>query len=193
MNIRATRCAHTAALALAFSLTAVFAGSALAADSNDMAKDSSAHQGSISVTESKTVDAAPDKVWSAIGDFDSISDWHPAVSSSDISEGENNETGAQRHLMLGDGGTVDEELVSRDNDGMTYSYKIVGGVLPVSNYMSTISVEPEGDAQSKVTWEGHFDPAEGQTEEVATEVITNVYRAGLVNVKSMLNGDGAGK
>ena len=190
MTIRTARLSQTAAIALALSLTATVAGSAWAAQNNDMSKDDGAHHGSISVSESKTVDAAPDKVWSAIGDFDAISSWHPAVSSSDISEGVNNEPGAQRHLMLGDGGTVDEQLVSRDDDGMTYSYKIIGGVLPVSNYMSTITVEPDGSEQSKVIWEGHFDPAEGQSEETAREVITNVYRAGVINIKSMMNGDG---
>jgi len=191
MNIRATRLAHTTTMALALSVAAVFAGSALAADGTDMAKKDAGHQGEISVTESKTINAAPDEVWETVRDFDAISMWHPAVVSSDISKGENNEPGAQRHLTLGDGGTIDEQLVSWDDDGMSYSYKIIGGVLPVSNYMSTISVEAEGDEQSKITWTGHFDPAEGQKADMAREVITNVYRAGLVNVKTMMDGNDA--
>ncbi len=189
MTIRARHLTHMAAMALAFSVTAVFAGNALAADNSKMTKDDAAHQGSIHVTESKTIDAAPDEVWSTVRDFDAISLWHPAVVSSDITKGENNKPGAQRHLTLGDGGTIDEQLVSWDDEGMKYSYKILDGVLPVSNYMSTIAVEPEGDEQSKITWTGHFDPAEGQTADMAREVITNVYRAGVVNVKTMMDGN----
>ncbi|WP_353249106.1 SRPBCC family protein [Salinisphaera sp. T31B1] len=149
----------------------------------------SSKAGSITVTETQTVDAAPDEVWSTIRDFDAISLWHPAVESSDITEGENNKPGAKRHLTLTDGGTIDEQLITWDDQGMRYSYKILDGVLPVANYRSTIAVEAEGNEQSKVIWKGRFDPAEGQTADKAREVMKTVYRAGLDNIKTMMDGN----
>ncbi|GAB3686023.1 SRPBCC family protein [Salinisphaera aquimarina] len=189
MNIRAKRFNTTATLVLTTCVSALLATPAFAADKDASAMADHAKKGSITVTQSKVIDAAPDEVWSTVRDFDALSLWHPAVESSDIAKGENNKPGAQRHLTLSDGGTVDEQLISWDDAGMSYSYKILGGVLPVSNYVSTIAVEAEGDERSRLIWKGQFDPAEGQTADKAKTVITSVYDAGLNNVDTMMSGD----
>lgn len=171
-------------LAAAFLLAG---GTAVAADDAD---GDAAASGSINVKESITVDAPPAKVWQAIGDFDAIDRWHPAVESAEIIEGENNEPGARRHLMLaGDGGTIDEELVARDDDRMSYSYRIVEGVLPVRNYSAEIAVEAAHGNASRILWTGSFDAAEGVEDAKAQEVITGVYTGGLKNVKKMMQAE----
>ena len=161
-------------------------GPAVAAD--DTASD--AASGDIDVKESITVDAPPAKVWKAIGDFDAIDRWHPAVESAEIVEGENNEPGARRHLTLaGDGGTIDEELVARDDDRMSYSYRLIEGVLPVRNYRSEIVVKAAHGNATRIVWTGNFDAAEGVEDAKAQEVITGVYTGGLENVKKMMQAD----
>lgn len=77
---------------------------------------------------------------------------------------------------------------------MSYSYKIPGathdvGILPVTNYSSTISVKANGD-KSTVTWKGAFyrgypnnDPPADLNDEAAVEAVTNVYKAGLAHLK----------
>ena len=132
----------------------------------------------LDVSKSQQTDAAPGAVWSAVGDFCGIADWHPAVAKCEASE----EGGKTRRTLTlaGGGGTLVEELVSRDDDKMQYTYRIVDGPLPVQNYESTISVAPSGDG-STISWTGHFD-AKGASDDKAEEVIGGIYDAGLKGI-----------
>ena len=83
-----------------------------------------------------------DALWSKIGDFCGISNWHPAVEKCELS--------AALHFSLG-GGTIVEALVKMDAAGHSYTYSIVSSPLPVANYTSTIGVAADG-AGSVMTW-----------------------------------------
>ncbi|MEQ8798049.1 MAG: SRPBCC family protein [Salinisphaeraceae bacterium] len=145
----------------------------------------SAGDSSLSASQSATINAPAADVWETIGDFGDLDGWHPAVESTEITTGTNNEPGAQRLLTLGgDGGTVTEELQAYDADGMSYTYTIVEGVLPVADYQATITVMPAGDNSSNVSWSGTFNAA-GADDATATETINGVYKAGLDNLKGM--------
>lgn len=111
--------------------------------------------------------------WAAIGDFCGISKWHPVVTKCQISEKDGK---TFRTLTLKDGATLLEQLVSFDKAGMSYTYTIVEGPLPVKNYTSTIAVKPAGSA-STVTWAGTFE-ANGAADADAIKTITGVYEAG---------------
>ena len=82
-----------------------------------------------------------------------------------------------RTLALKGGGTLKEEQVSRDDKVMSYTYTILEGPLPVSDYRSTLAVAPDG-AGSKVTWSGTFD-AKGVPDSVASDAIQGIYESGL--------------
>jgi hypothetical protein len=116
--------------------------------------------------------ASADAVWTKIGDFCGISNWHPAIEKCTLSA-----DGKMRTLSLKGGGTVVEKLEKRDDAGHSYSYSIVEGVLPVANYMSTISVANEG-AGSIVTWSGKYD-AKGASDADAKKTMDGVYQAGV--------------
>ena len=176
-----------AGFATGLALATLFAGTALAAHHEE--GDDGIAAGSITVTESVAINAGPDKVWGLVRDFKGLANWHPAVQSSELTEGENNKSGAVRHLMLGDGGSINEKLTAWSDEEMQFSYEIVDGVLPVSNYASTIMVEAEGESSAKLTWKGQFDAAEGTADKDAKGVITNVYRAGLTTVRTMATGE----
>jgi len=92
----------------------------------------------------------------------------------------------QRSLTLPDGAELVEELVSRDDDAMAYTYRILEGPLPVANYESTISVSASGDG-STIGWSGTFD-AEGASDAEATDVIGGIYDAGLASLKDKTGG-----
>jgi mxaD protein len=166
---------------------ALCAGAALAAHHEESA-NSMAGEASITVNESRIINAPAEAVWELVRDFDGLANWHPAVQSSEIIEGENNRPGALRHLRLANGGSIDEELTEWDDDAMQYSYRIVDGVLPVEHYVSTIRVQPEGADSARLSWQGQFDTAEGTNDEDAKGVITNVYRAGLTTVRMQVDG-----
>ena len=63
---------------------------------------------------------------------------------------------------------------------MSYTYTILEGPLPVSDYRSTLAVAPEGSG-SKVTWQGSFS-AKGVPDPVAQDVISGIYDAGLKGI-----------
>ena len=81
----------------------------------------------------------PDTVWKKIGDFCGIKSWIPAVSGCVISP-----DGKQRTVSLKGGGEVVERLDNWDNAKRSYTYSILSGPLPVSDYRSTLSVLPDG-------------------------------------------------
>jgi mxaD protein len=145
------------------------------------------------VSKQATVDAPPDQVWAKIKNFDGLNTWHPAVEKDEIIGGKNNEVGAERLLSLKGGGTIKERLLAFDDKKHMYKYAILEGVLPVSDYTSTISVEPAGKGKSTVTWSGSFKrkdtgdkPAADANDETATKTMSGVYEGGLENLKKMM-------
>ncbi|OIQ99390.1 polyketide cyclase / dehydrase and lipid transport [mine drainage metagenome] len=151
----------------------------------DEAKNLSAH-------EEVTIDAPSAKVWAKISNFNDLGAWHPAVKSTEIITGKNNKVGTERLLTLQDGGTIKEKLLAYNAKAKTFKYAIVEGVLPVTSYVSTVTVKPAGKGKSLVVWKGTFKrkdtsatPAEGQDDATAVKVISSVYRGGLDNLKKI--------
>ncbi|HEY8086171.1 MAG TPA: SRPBCC family protein [Methylophilaceae bacterium] len=164
-----------AALVIAFTLPV----SAIAADT-------------LKAEESVQIKAPADKVWAKISNFNDLGAWHPAVKSTELVSGENNKVGAMRLLTLQDGGTIKEKLLGYNSKKMTFKYTIIESVLPVSSYVSSVTVTANKDNTSKVVWKGSFKrkdlsdkPAAGQDDETATKTITSVYRGGLDNLKKI--------
>ena len=94
-------------------------------------------------------------------------------------------------LTLGkEGGPqVHETLRKYDAEKMSYSYMITEvdpAVFPVTNYSSTLSVAPNADGGSKITWKAGFyrgfpnnDPPENMNDEAAMKAVTGLYELGL--------------
>jgi mxaD protein len=148
--------------------------------------------GNLSAVEKVTINAPAAKVWAKASNFGDLGAWHPAVAKTEITSGTNNTKGAVRLLTLGDGGKITETLTAYDAAGMTYSYVINEGVLPVSNYASTIQVKAIDAGSSEVTWTGNFkrkdlsaNPAKGADDEAATNTAHAVYSGGLDNLKKI--------
>jgi carbon monoxide dehydrogenase subunit G len=128
----------------------------------------------LDVAKSVDVAAPPAKVWSTIGDFCGIGQWHPAIEKCALSK-DGGKT--LRTLNLKGGGTIVESQTARDDKAMSYTYAIVSGPLPVTDYSSTISVVPKGTG-STVNWTGSFK-AKGAPDPVAVDAITGIYDSGL--------------
>jgi mxaD protein len=134
--------------------------------------------------ESIEINAKAGDVWAKVSNYGDLGAWHPAVKSTEIIEGKNNEKDAVRVLTLQDGGTIKEKLEFYSAARKRYSYKILEGVLPVSDYRSTISVKAIAADKTKVTWRGKFQSA-GASDEDALKTISGVYRGGLDNLKKI--------
>src|SRR5690606_1267165 len=124
-------------------------------------------------------------VWAVIGNFNALPDWHPAVEKSEL---EKKDGGTLRRLSLAGGGTIEEELEKIDDKERRYSYSIVSGPLPVSNYTATLKVREAADGTGcTVEWSSEFE-AKGAPEGDAVAAISSIYEAGFENLKKMFGG-----
>jgi mxaD protein len=146
----------------------------------------------LNVEEKIEVNAPANTVWFKLHNFSDMGAWHPAVKKTELIEGENNKAGAVRLLTLQDGGTIKEKLINYKFKEKSFEYEIIEGVLPVSNYVSTLTVTEAKDGKSLVVWKGNFKrkdisdkPAAGSTDEDAVKTITSVYKGGLDNLKKV--------
>jgi hypothetical protein len=135
-----------------------------------------------SVVKSIDVMGKPAEIWSAIGPFCAIKDWHPAIGEC-TSDGKSPPT---RTLVTKDGkATFIETQTGRDDKDYTYSYAIKSSPLPLTGYKSTITIKPKGADMSTITWKSTFTPNPGQ-DAAASDAVGGIYQAGLDSVKAKM-------
>jgi hypothetical protein len=131
-----------------------------------------------SLSRSVDVDGAPSAVWSAIGPFCAIRDWHPAIATCT----EDGKSPSTRTLVTKDGKATFVELqISEAGAKNQYSYSFVSSPLPVTHYRSTLKVTARGNG-SKVTWSGDYTPDNGK-EKDADQALAGIYETGLQAIK----------
>jgi hypothetical protein len=146
------------------------------------------------VVETIEIAAPPDKVWAVVGDFADVS-WRPEIARAEA-EGGNVPEKAVRRLFYKTGGSLDERLVQYDAAAMSLRYIIERAdiaVLPVGNLSATLTVRGIAEGASRVEWKSRFyrafpggNPPEQFTDEVATEAVTRIFKAGLASLKAKL-------
>lgn len=114
-----------------------------------------------------------EEVWDLVGDFGDLG-WHPAAKATDL---EDRDGIVHRAITLPDDAVLVERLEGMDDSGKIYSYSIVEGPLPVSDYRSTLRVIPLKDG-CEVAWGSTFAAA-GVSDEAAKEVVAGIYEAGF--------------
>ena len=142
----------------------------------------------LKVTESITVAASPAKIWAVLGDFSGLPGWHPAVATTDIVDGSDNKVGAVRSIATKDGARIIEKLLAYDAARHTMTYRITESPLPVTHYVSTLSVAPSG-AGTLVTWKSTFKRdrnAKDVDDAKAKEIVAGIYKAGFDGLRTVL-------
>lgn len=140
----------------------------------------------ISVTEKVDIAASPVDVWAIAKDFGNIPSWHPAFVGATNTDG--NHPGSVRVLDLG-GPTITEELVRFNDEHRNFTYKITQvdpAVLPIKDYISWFAVRDNGNGGSSVIWMGNFNTVNDAPPADVEKGIRGVYRAGLDNLKILL-------
>ena len=140
---------------------------------------STASAQALEVKRRTEVPGEPQTIWSFVGDFCAIKDWHPLVA--DCKQTEEGGT-TFRTLTLKNGGTIKEKLL--ESDDTSYSYEIIESPLPVKNYKAKFHVEEdERDPQrTTIFWEATFD-ANGVSDDDAKKKITDIFTSGLKGIK----------
>lgn len=119
------------------------------------------------------------EVWQLVGGFNSLPDWLPFITASELSEG-----GRVRHLTTGDGEKIVERLMSYDEEERRYSYHIVQSPFPQTDYLATLRVTETGDDnRAHVEWFGQFKP-DGVADDVVETLFQGIYDGGLQGLKA---------
>ena len=120
--------------------------------------------------------AAPDDVWSVIGQFNL--QWHPSVARARlIGEG----LGQLRRLETREGREIVERLAEIDNTKRSYRYTLVSGV-PASHYAGVINVRPQGNG-SVAEWRVDF-LANNQPDIAVRASVSRLVETGLGSLKT---------
>jgi len=128
------------------------------------------------VADAVELAAAPETVWSLIGQFNL--DWHPLVAQVRlIGEG----IGQLRRMETRDGGVVIERLEERDESRRNYRYSMVAGIA-ASHYAGTIEVRPKGSG-CIAEWRVQF-LADNQPDIAVRTRVTALITTGLGSLKT---------
>lgn len=133
------------------------------------------------VSKSVKLSVPAAQVWTLVGGWNALADWHPGIQKSELEGG-----GEVRRLHLVGGGEIVETLERHDDDARTYSYEINASPLPVANYKATITVRDE-EGGAEVEWSSSFQPS-GASEGDAVATVQGIYEAGFDNLKKLLGG-----
>jgi uncharacterized protein YndB with AHSA1/START domain len=98
------------------------------------------------------IDAAPDAVWKIVSDAPNIADWFPAMTSS-------SGDGTRRTVVLTDGSTLEEAVVTNDPALRRFQYRVVGGDLPVEHHLGTVDVIEVEPNRTVVVYSTEIEPA----------------------------------
>jgi hypothetical protein len=132
-----------------------------------------------SLTRQMDVAAPAAQVWSDIGGFCAIKDWHPLVGVC-VTDGK---TPVTRTLITKDGKVsfVETEM-ARDDARHVYSYNFVVSPLPAPKYLATIRVVAKSATTSTIVWHGDYTAVPGKEKDVEAS-LANVYDTGLAALK----------
>ena len=127
------------------------------------------------VAESVELAAAPDKVWSVIGQFNLA--WHPLVASVRLT---GTGIGQLRTLKTPDGNEVIERLEELDDAQRTYRYSKIAG-FPATHYIGTIAVKAKASG-SVAEWRVEF-LADNQPDIAVRARVSTLIKTGLGGLK----------
>lgn len=121
-----------------------------------------------------------EQVWSLLGGFDWLPRWLDVIASSTLSDG-----GRLRHLKTADGAIIVERLLSFDEDERHYSYALLEGPSPVTDYVGTMSAKDDGNGGTLASWSSTF-LVQGADEAEVIGHFEALYRAGLERLKAVV-------
>jgi len=128
------------------------------------------------VAQSVELAAAPDEVWSLIGQFGG--DWHPMTARVSLT---GTGIGQLRTIQMLDSRKIIERLDAIDDAKRSIRYTNIAG-MPVSHYTGTLEVMPKGSG-CVVDWRAQF-LATNATDRAVKVMVSTLLKTGVENLKS---------
>jgi uncharacterized protein YndB with AHSA1/START domain len=139
---------------------------------------------------SSVIDAPAEKVWDRIRDFNGLPKWHPRIRESRIEEAvPADKVGCVRNFVLQSGDTIREQLLGLSDHELFYSYSMLEGPMPLSDYIATIRLTPvtEGN-RCFVEWSAEFSCEPDNEADLVSGIGTNVFQGGFDALKRHFGG-----
>lgn len=148
----------------------------------------------LTVHQSIKINAPPAAVWAVVGDFNGLPRWLATIADSKIVYGTNNQVGAIRQFTRRNGTKATERLIDYDPVAMRIGYTYVDGMIMASDYFPVVTVKDAGDGTSIVDWNARLKrlayamdpPPPGQDDKSLTDFFNGIYKAGLENLKRVI-------
>lgn len=136
---------------------------------------------------SKIIDAPADSVWPVIRDFSALPVWFPFVESCVLSDGAViDQVGTVRTNTVTGGNIIQEKLLELSDRHRRIAYSVVGGDVPVIDYVATLTVHAvTEDNRSFVEWWADFD-VDGEIAPIAEWVRTGIFETCLKELERVL-------
>ncbi|MFF8840983.1 SRPBCC family protein [Streptomyces sp. NPDC015130] len=134
--------------------------------------------------------AAPDDVWSVIGDFGGLAAWHPHVPPATLEHDADPETPGTVRVFALDGRVVARErLLAHDPGTRSYRYALLDPVvLPVTGYEATLAVHPHPDG-AEVRWTAAYRAPDELVPRVEAVFGDGTYASGLDALRARFPGE----
>lgn len=121
-----------------------------------------------------------ERAWALVGDPCGVPRWYPLYETCVLE-------GTTRTLTRADGATLVEDILTRDDDAMTYSYAVTGG-LPLAEHHASFTVVPTG-AGCRVEWRTHAVHEDASID--MEERLADRQREALEGLRAVLEGEAA--
>ena len=143
------------------------------------------------VYRSAVIDAAADRVWALVRDFNALPQWHPAIAQSAIEDGlPSDQVGCVRRFTLrSDGGLLREQLLALSDLDRTCTYSILISPMPVANYVATLRFTPiTAGNKTFAEWWAEFDVTSGPEQATTSDIGDNVFVLGFASINKLVSG-----
>ncbi|WP_434052994.1 MAG: SRPBCC family protein [Roseibium sp.] len=142
------------------------------------------------VYTSSVINAPAAKVWERIRDFNGLPKWHPRIRESRIEDAlPADKVGCIRNFNLQNGDNIREQLLGLSDYDLFYSYSMLEGPMPLSEYIATLRLTPvtEGD-RTFIEWSAEFECDPENEDDLVSGIGTNVFQGGFDALKRHFGG-----
>lgn len=115
-----------------------------------------------SITVKRQTKIAPEKMWHVIGDFANVAKFHPLLSGSELTGGQDNTVGGERVCSFKDGSSIREKLLEYEA-GKHYRVEFIElGKFPFKRAFGTVGLTPTTNpGESEIYMTIDFQPKAG--------------------------------
>lgn len=142
------------------------------------------------VYTSSVINAPASRVWERIRDFNGLPKWHPRIRESRIEDAlPADKVGCIRNFNLQNGDNIREQLLGLSDYDLFYSYSMLEGPMPLSDYIATLRLTPvtEGD-RTFIEWSAEFECDPENEDDLVSGIGTNVFQGGFDALKRHFGG-----